>query len=393
MTPTKIGTAAIKLHKKLRGKIVVNGKIKSLKDKEISLIYTPGVAAVCEKIYHDLKQKYTLTSKGNNVAIVTDGTRILGLGNIGPYAALPVMEGKSVLYQEFGRVNAFPICLNTTNKKEIISAIKAIEPVFGAINLEDIESPKVLEISEELEKIISIPIFHDDRHGTAVVVLSALFNATRLIKKDLPRLRIIIAGAGSAGYGIVKLLHAAGCSNIIVTDSDGAIFKRRKRNMNKYKEEISNLTNHERQRGTLYEVLRNSDIFIGVSGKSNLINSKMIKGMNHQPIIFSLTNPEPEIKPDVAKKAGAKIVATGSYLYHNRVNNALVFPHLMRAVLDMKINKITEDMLLAAAKAIAYTITPRELDYENLLPVMNDKRIKRNLSKAFSVYKSKTRSN
>jgi len=384
MKSTSIGEKAIILHKKLRGKIFVKGKISVLKNNTIRLIYTPGVAAVCEKIYHNPKLKYELTSKWNNVAIVTDGTRILGLGNIGPDAALPVMEGKSVLYQEFGGVSAFPICLNTTKKDEIITTIKAIEPVFGAINLEDIESPKVLEISEELEKSLSIPVFHDDRHGTAVVVLAALLNSFRLLKKDISSSKIVIAGAGSAGYGIARLLSSAGCKQIIVTDSNGSIFKGRTENMNKYKNELSVITNYAMEKGSLEDILVGGDVFIGVSGKSRIVNSTMIQKMNHHPIVFSLTNPDPEINPDVAKKAGAKIVATGSYLYPNKVNNALVFPHLMRAILDKRIKIITTNILLEAAKAIANTVSTKELGYEHILPEMEDKRIQRNLSKALA---------
>ena len=378
---------ALELHKRLRGKIIVKSKIRKLRPGEIQLIYTPGVAAVCEAIYRDPGQKYNLTTKWNNVAIVTDGTRILGLGNIGPYASLPVMEGKAVLYQEFGGVSAFPICLNTTKKEEIIATIKALEPVFGAINLEDIESPKVLEISDELEKSLPIPVFHDDRHGTSVVVLAALLNSLRLIKKDLSSLKVVIAGAGSAGYGICKLLCAAGCRYLIVVDSDGAIFKGRTENMNKYKREIAVITNPKKEKGSLYDVLKNSDLFVGVSGKKNLVTPRMIKEMNQDPIIFSLTNPDPEIKPDIAKKAGAKIVATGSYLYHNKVNNALVFPHLMRVILDSRVKKITTGMMLAAATAISKTVSDKQLGYEHILPDMFDKRIQKNLSKHLASFK------
>ncbi len=389
MTYDKNSKKAIELHKKLKGKIVVTGKIKNLKSNEIKLIYTPGVAAVCEEIYHHPAKKFSLTSKGNNVAIVTDGTRILGLGNIGPYASLPVMEGKAVLYQEFGKVSAFPICLAVTKKEEIIGTIKAIEPAFGAINLEDIESPKVLEISDELEKLLFIPVFHDDRHGTSVVVLAALLNSLKLVKKQLSTIRIIIAGAGSAGYGICKLLVAAGCRKILVTDSDGIIYKGRRKNMNKYKNELASITNQKREKGLLGDALRGADVFIGVSGKNNLITSKMIKEMNYDPIIFALTNPEPEIKPDLAKKSGAKIVATGSYLYPNKVNNALVFPHLMRAILDKKIKKITMNLLLATARAISYTIPDKKLHYENILPDMYDKQIQKNIAKEISKLKIK----
>ncbi len=375
---------AILLHKKLRGKITIESKIKNLKPHDIQLIYTPGVAAVSETIFHHPDQKYSLTSKPNNVAIITDGTRILGLGNIGPYAALPVMEGKSVLYKEFGGIDAFPLCLNTTQKDQIVTIIQAIEPVFGAINLEDIESPKVMEISDELEKKISIPVFHDDRHGTSVVALAALLNSLRLIKKQLSSIKIVIAGAGSAGYGICKLLCFAGCRDIVVVDSGGAIYKGRSGDMNRYKKEIANSTNSKKEIGQIENILKNADAFIGVSGVKNLLKPKMIHSMNKDPIIFALTNPEPEINPKLAKKAGAKIIATGSYLYHNKVNNALVFPHLMRAILDKRIKKISLDLLLVTANAIAKTVSNRELDYEHILPEMTDKRLQKNISLALS---------
>ncbi len=384
MIHDKNSRKAVELHKKLKGKIVVTGKIKNLKSSEIKLIYTPGVAAVCAEIYRHPEKKYDLTSKGDNVAIVTDGTRILGLGNIGPYAALPVMEGKAVLYQEFGKVSAFPICLATTKKEEIITAIRAIEPAFGAINLEDIESPKVLEISDELEKLLSIPVFHDDRHGTSVVVLSALLNSLKLVKKQLSSIRIVVAGAGSAGYGICKLLTAAECKNILVTDSDGIIYRGRRKNMNKYKNELGAITNPKREKGLLIDALRDADVFIGVSGKSNLMTPKMIKEMKREPIIFALTNPDPEIKPVLAKVCGAKIVATGSYLYPNKVNNALVFPHLMRIILDRKIKPITMDLLIATASAIAMSVPAKKLHCDNIMPDMYDKQIQKNIVKAVS---------
>ena len=378
---------ALSLHRKLKGKIMITSKIRNLKPRDIQLIYTPGVAAVCEEIFHHPDQKYFLTSKANNVAIITDGTRILGLGNIGPYAALPVMEGKAVLYKEFGGIDAFPLCLNTTQKDQIVTIIQAIEPVFGAINLEDIESPKVMEISDELEKKISIPVFHDDRHGTSVVALAALFNSLRLIKKQLSSIKIVIAGAGSAGYGICKLLKFAGCHNIVVVDSDGAIYRGRAGDMNQYKKEIANSTNPKKEKGQLAEILENSDVFIGVSGVKNLLTSKMIKSMNKDPIIFALTNPEPEINPKIAKKSGARIIATGSYLYHNKVNNALVFPHLMRAILDKRIKKISLELLLVTAKTIAKTVSDRELGYDHILPEMTDKRLQKNMTLALSKHK------
>lgn len=380
---------AISLHRRLKGKILF-GKAIHLKPKEIKLIYTPGVAAVSKFIFNHPSQKYDLTSKGNNVAIVTDGTRILGLGNIGPYAALPVMEGKAILYRQFGGITAFPICLNTIKKNEIIKTIQAIEPAFGAINLEDIESPKVMEISEELEKKISIPIFHDDRHGTSVVALAALINSLKLVKKQISSVRIVVAGAGSAGYGIVKLLRFSGCKNLIVVDSHGAIYRGR-RGMNKYKKDIANFTNVKKEKGTLEEILKNSDVFIGVSGIKNLLTAAMIKTMNKEPIIFALTNPMPEVNPLVAKKAGAKIIATGSYKYHNKVNNALVFPYLMRAILDQKVHKIELGMLFATAMAIAKTITNKDLHYDNIIPDVSDKNLQKNVTLALKSYQNKKR--
>lgn len=370
---------AITLHKKLKGKIFVASKISGLTSKEIQNIYTPGVASVCKKISKDNKSKYNLTSKGNNVAIITDGTRILGLGNIGPDAALPVMEGKSMLYSEFGKVNAFPICLKTTNKEKIIETIQALEPVFGAINIEDIESPKVLDISKELEKKLSIPVFHDDRHGTAVIVLAALLNSLKIVKKRMSEIKIVIMGVGSAGYCISRLLHFSGCRNIVVLDSKGAIYKGRKKGMNKYKDEIADFAS--KQKGSLSEVLIKSDVFIGVSGVKNILKPKMIKTMNENAIIFALTNPIPEINPLTAKKSGAKIVATGSYQYGNTVNNALVFPYLMRAILDLKIMHIDLKILHDTALAIADTVNPKKLSENNIIPSLGDKNIQKNIMK------------
>ena len=373
---------AIRLHKELGGKITIQSKLRRLGPKEIKLIYTPGVATVCKKIHQEPNQVYSLTSKANNVAIITDGTRILGLGNIGPYAAMPVMEGKAVIYKKFGKVDAFPICLGTTKKQEIISTIRAIEPAFGAINLEDIESPKALEISDELEGTLSIPIFHDDRHGTAIVTLAALINSAKLLKKSMSLAKIIIVGAGSAGYGICELLVFAGCKNIIVTDSSGTIYKGRKKNMTPYKNKIANITNHTLQKGTLEEILKNADVFIGVSGTKGILSASMIQNMSKDPIVFALTNPEPEIEPKIAKKAGAKIIATGSYQYKNKVNNAIVFPYLMRVILDKRIKKITPKILYLAAKAVADSVPKSKLSYDNVIPDISNPRLQKNIAKA-----------
>lgn len=373
----------ISLHRRLRGKIFVGSKIPSLKRNDIKLIYTPGVAKVSKQIFHNPKLIYSLTSKWNNVAIVTDGTRVLGLGNIGANAALPVMEGKAMLYRQFGKINAFPICLNTKDKKKIIEIVKGIEPVFGAINLEDIESPKVLDIASELEKKLSIPVFHDDGQGTAIVALAALFNSLKLVKKNLSEIKTVIVGSGSAGYWIGKLLKYAGCKNIVVIDSIGPIIKGRKNNMNKYKKEISKFTN-PKEKGTLSEVLVNADVFIGVSGIKNLLNENMIKIMNRDPIILALTNPYPEISPLNAKKAGARIVATGSYNYHNQVNNALVFPYLMRAILDLRIHKITMKVLYTTSMAIANTLTKKELSEDHIIPNIDDKKLQKRITESLT---------
>lgn len=375
---------AISFHKKLKGKILIESKIDKITDENLQLIYTPGVAAVCKEIFNHPKMKYELTTKGNNVAIITDGTRILGLGNIGPDAALPVMEGKSVLYRKYGKINAFPICLNTTNKKKIIDTIIAIEPIFGAINLEDIESPKVLDISYDLVKKLSIPVFHDDRHGTAVVVLAALLNSLKLVTKKISDIKVVIAGAGSAGYSITKLLDYAGCKNIVVVDSKGAIYKKRKINMDKYKMQLAGFTNQS-EKGQLSEVIKQADVFIGVSGIPNLLKPKMIKDMNIDPIIFAISNPEPEIDPRIAKKSGARIVATGSFKYENKVNNALVFPFLMRTILDLKIQTITREILYTTAVAIAKTVPKKKLSPKHIIPSIDDKNLQRNITKALKL--------
>lgn len=374
---------AIALHKKLKGKIYIESKIDKITEENLQLIYTPGVASVCQEIFNHPNSKYELTTKGNNVAIVTDGTRILGLGNIGPDAALPVMEGKSVIYRKYGKVNAFPICLNTTDKKKIIDAIVAIEPVFGAINLEDIESPKVLDISYELVKKLSIPVFHDDRHGTAVVVLAALLNSLKIVTKKISEIKVVVAGAGSAGYSIAKLLNFAGCKNIIVIDSKGAIHKKRKNNMDKYKLQLAEFTNPI-EKGQLSDVIKKADVFIGVSGIKNLLKQEMIKSMNNDAIVFALTNPEPEVDPFVAKKSGARIVATGSFKYENKVNNALVFPFLMRAILDLKIQRVTKEILYATALAIASAVPKKKLSEKNIIPSIGDKGLQQKITRALS---------
>jgi malate dehydrogenase (oxaloacetate-decarboxylating) len=371
---------AINLHRMVRGKIEIQSRITlDNTDEEkstLGLIYTPGVAYIATEISKNKELVYDYTSRWNNVAIICDGTRVLGLGNIGPESALPVMEGKSVLFKVLGGINAFPLCISTRDKEEIISFVKAIQPVFGAVNIEDIESPKVLEIIERLRNEVSIPVFHDDQHGTAVITFSALINALRLLDKKLMEIKIVISGAGSAGYGIYRILYEAGCRDIIVTDSKGAIYEGRSESLdNSYKQEIAKKTNSKKLRGTLTDVIREADVFIGVSGKADLLNDEMVKSMNSNAVVFALSNPDPEMLPPNALNAGAKIVATGRSDFPNQVNNAVVFPSILRALLDLRVKTIQEDMLVAVAKAIASLVTDAHLKEDYIIPKINDPRI------------------
>jgi malate dehydrogenase (oxaloacetate-decarboxylating) len=368
----------------LKGKIEIHNRVSldsgEPKDKNdtLELIYTPGVAYVAKEVSTNKELTYDYTSKWNNVAIVCDGTRVLGLGNIGPEGAIPVMEGKSVLFKVLGGINAFPLCIDIKDKEEIIRFVKAIQPVFGAINIEDIESPKVLEIIERLHKDLQIPVFHDDQHGTAVITLAALINALRLLHKEMNTIKVVIAGAGSAGYGIFRILQEAGCKNIVVTDSRGAIYENRVEGSdldNPYKKEISIKTNPERQSGSLDDVLKGADVFIGVSGKSNILTKEMIQSMEHDPIVFALSNPDPEILPSDALEAGARILATGRSDFVNQVNNAVVFPSVMRALLDLRIRTLSEDMLVAVATAIANIVDSTHLKNDYIIPKVDDPRI------------------
>jgi malate dehydrogenase (oxaloacetate-decarboxylating) len=396
----KLEENAITLHRILKGKIEIQSKITSGLDeafqgngisgaedskednssKTLDLIYTPGVAYVAEKIRDNKQLVYDYTSKWNNVAIVCDGTRVLGLGDIGPEGALPIMEGKSVLFKLLGGINAFPLCINSTNKEEIITFIKTVEPTFGAINVEDIESPKVLEIVERLQKVLSIPVFHDDQHGTAIITLAALFNALKLVNKDkqLDRLKIVIAGAGSAGYGIFRLLTKVGCFNIIVTDSNGPLCAERSDfpTLGKYKKEMALPTNIKHLIGKgMDEVIQGADVFIGVSGKANLIDEGMIRSMEKNPIVFALSNPHPEILPPTALLAGAKIVATGRSDFANQINNAAVFPSVLRALLDLRIRTLTDDLMIAVARSISALVDREHLNRDYILPSIDDPRI------------------
>ncbi len=372
---------AINLHRTLKGKIEIHNTIainKSFKGKNdvLDLIYTPGVAFVARDISKDKKLAFDYTSKWNNVAIVCDGTRVLGLGDVGPEAAIPVMEGKSVLFKVLGGVNAFPLCIDTKDKEEIIKLVKSVQPIFGAINIEDIESPKVLEIVERLQKELMIPVFHDDQHGTAIIALAGLINALKLVQKKIDKIRVVIAGAGSAGYGIFRILIEAGCKDVVVTDSKGALNENRMTGMeNPYKREISKNSNPRKLSGSLIEVMKKADVFIGVSGMGNLINRDIIQTMNPDPIVFGLSNPDPEILPSDALEAGAKIVATGRSDFANQINNAVVFPSILRALLDLRINTLSQGMLVAVATAIANILDNKQLKSDYIIPKVDDPRI------------------
>ena len=374
---------ALELHKRVHGKIELRSKVSARTPHEISLAYTPGVAEVCLEIAADRQKAYEYTSKWNNVAIVTDGTRTLGLGSLGPEAALPVMEGKAVLYKEFGNVDAFPICLHTTNADEIVRTVKNIAPVFGGVNIEDIETPKVLEIVDQLTNELDIPVFHDDQHGTAVVTLAALVNALRLTKRKPEDTSVLVAGAGSAGYGIVKILYAIGIRDMAVTDSQGVVSKERAaESMNRYKYELASMTSSKEGVATLEDSIKDRDVFIGVSGVKKLLTADMVKSMNKDAIVFPLTNPDPEIHPKEALDAGAKVIATGSYKFENRANNALVFPFTMRAILDNRIKKINQQLLVNVAYALADLIPKDKLSPFNIVPDVTDPRIQNAVNKA-----------
>ena len=373
---------AISLHRMLRGKIEIHNRVSIGSSSEgnendtLDLIYTPGVAFVAKQISLDKKLAYDYTSKWNNVAIVCDGTRVLGLGDIGPEGAIPVMEGKSVLFKVLGDINAFPLCIDTRDKEEIIKFVKAIQPVFGAVNIEDIESPKVLEIVERLQKDLSIPVFHDDQHGTAIIALAALLNSLRLVRKSIHSIRVVIAGAGSAGYGIFRILKEAGCRNIIVTDSMGAIYENRIKGISsRFKKEIADKTNPMKLSGSLADVLKGADVFIGVSGRARLIDKEMVQSMNSNPIVFALSNPDPEILPSDALEAGASIVATGRSDFANQVNNAVVFPAILRSLLDLRVKTLSEDMLVSVGTAIAEIVDTNHLKYDYIIPKVDDPRI------------------
>jgi len=346
---------SLALHREHKGKMELTSKVTLKTKQDLSLAYTPGVAEVCREIARDESLAYEYTIKANTIAIVSDGSAILGLGNLGAKAAIPVMEGKAILFKEFAGVDAFPICLDTEDSEEIIKAVKLIAPVFGGINLEDISAPRCFEIEERLKKELDIPVMHDDQHGTATVVLAALINAMKLKNLDKTVAKILINGAGSAGVAITKMLLEYGFKNIIVCDSQGAISEAR-HGLNGAKDELAKATNKEKIIGSLAEAIVGRDVFIGVS-MAGLLTAEMVKSMNDQPVIFAMANPTPEIMPELAKEAGAYIVATGRSDYPNQINNVLAFPGIFRGALDNKVSQITDAMLVRAAEALAAMIT------------------------------------
>ncbi len=376
----EIKKKALKLHSKAKGKIETKSKVPLKTKFDLSLAYTPGVAFPCLEIEKNRENIYKYTSKGNTVAIVTDGSAVLGLGNIGPYAALPVMEGKAILFKEFGNIDAFPICLDTQDVEEIIEIVKKIAPTFGGINLEDISAPRCFLIERRLYKELDIPVFHDDQDGTAIVVFAALINALKLANKKIENIKIVINGAGAAGIAITKMLHKAGARNIFLCDREGIIYKGRKENMNFAKEEILSFICGNKK-GNLKDAMKDADVFIGVSGP-NLVTEEMVKSMNKYPIVFAMSNPIPEIMPDKAKKAGAYIIGTGRSDFPNQINNLLAFPGIFRGTFDAKAKKITEEMKISASYAIANYIPEKKLSPSYIIPSALDKNVAKAVAKA-----------
>jgi malate dehydrogenase (oxaloacetate-decarboxylating) len=355
------------------GKIEIHNKVPVKNRNDLSRVYTPGVARVCMAIHHDKEKAYRFTIKRNSVAIITDGSAVLGLGDIGPEAALPVMEGKAMIFKEFANIDAFPICLSTEDTEEIIKTIKYISPAFGGINLEDISSPRCFEIEERLKQELDIPVFHDDQHGTSVVILAALINAVKIVGKQLKRLKIVISGAGAAGTACCKILKEVGITNIIICDREGAIYKSRKKHMNPIKTWLSENTNPKMIKGSISDSMEGADVFIGVSAP-NLITVDDIKRMTTDPIVFALANPEPEIAPEDAYPY-VRILATGRSDYPNQINNMLCFPGLFRGLLDSRARTVNEEIKLSAAKAIASMVDEKELSEDYLVPSIFDRKV------------------
>ena len=371
---------ALEMHESHRGKIAVSSKVNVETREDLSTAYTPGVAEPCRRIHADKRDVYRYTAKGNLVAVVSDGTAVLGLGDIGPEAAMPVMEGKSILFKTFADVDAFPICLDTKDVDEIIRTVKYLAPTFGGINLEDISAPRCFEIERRLRAELDIPVFHDDQHGTAIVVCAGLINALKLVGKRLEDMSIIINGAGSAGIAICRLLLRFGASNIVLAGRRGAVSVDEDW-LNPVQREMAAVTNRENERGPLSEIIKGKDVFIGVSAP-NVVTADMIATMAQDAIVFAMANPVPEIMPEEAAKGGARIIATGRSDYPNQINNVLVFPGIFRGALDAQATDITEEMKIAAARAIAAIVTDEELKEDYIIPGAFDKRVAPAVAKA-----------
>ena len=364
---------SLDLHAEHQGKVEVISKVEVANREQLSQAYSPGVAEPCRKIHENPNDVYKYTSKGNLVAVVSDGTAVLGLGDIGPLAAMPVMEGKAILFKQFANVDAFPICLDTKDVDEIVETVKRLAPTFGGINLEDISAPRCFEIEARLKKELDIPVFHDDQHGTAIVVCAGLLNALKVVGKKMEDLRVVINGAGSAGISICKLILQFGVGDVVLVDRQGALCPGEEW-MNPAQKAMAEITNKNKQRGPLKEIIKDKDLFIGVSAP-NLVTAEMVKTMAKDPIVFAMANPTPEIMPDVAKEGGAKVVATGRSDFPNQINNVLVFPGIFRGALDVRATEITEEMKMAAARALASLITDDELNAEYIIPSPFDKRV------------------
>lgn len=371
---------ALEMHELHRGKIEVVSKVLVKTREDLSTAYTPGVAEPCRKIRDKQSEVYRYTAKGNLVAVVSDGTAVLGLGDIGPEAAMPVMEGKAILFKTFAGIDAFPICLDTKDPEEIIKTVKYLAPTFGGINLEDISAPRCFEIERRLREELDIPVFHDDQHGTAIVVCAGLLNALKLVGKEIHQVKVVINGAGSAGISICRLLQEIGVKNVVLVDKNGALAKGESW-MNEAQAKMAEVTNQEGQRGSLAEVIKGKDVFIGVSAPG-VLTAEMVAAMADDAIVFAMANPVPEIMPEEAKKGGARVIATGRSDFPNQINNVLVFPGIFRGALDARATDITEEMKVAAAYAIAGIVEDEELREEYIIPGAFDERVAKTVAEA-----------
>ena len=372
---------SLELHGQWKGKLEVVSRVPVSTREDLSLAYTPGVAQPCLEIQKDVNKSYDLTRRHNLCAVITDGSAVLGLGDIGPEAGMPVMEGKCVLFKSFGDVDAFPLCVKTKDVDEFVNTVYMISGSFGGINLEDIAAPRCFEIERKLKEKCDIPIFHDDQHGTAVITLAGLINALKIVDKKIDEIKVVVSGAGAAAISITKLLMSAGVKNAILCDRKGAIYNGRTENMNWIKEEMAQITNPNMEKGTLADVIVGADVFVGVSGPGTL-TTEMVKTMNRDAIIFACANPTPEIFPDDAKAGGAKVIATGRSDFPNQINNVLAFPGIFRGTFDVRASDINEEMKMAAAKALADLITDEELNPDYIIPAAFDERVGPAVAKA-----------